>query len=280
MRPASETHLALLQAAHAIHTERAETGQGATLLELVHRSQVGYKVARALVAKLKCRGQLPKVNGEGFAEYMKEVGKFGKAVRAITGGKDPDIVFEHPGRSTMGASVFITKRAGTIVTCAATSGYMIEYDNRHLWTFIEAGDEEETFSPPPAQASDEASGLPPRYYPEWDEITGDFRPDWCAVYEALHPAGNPADIDRLLETLVFAAEGQGGVAAGRHVAAVGGHGQATSVHCSSATSVPGAPRPAPPPSSSSTAPRSTPRAAARSPTRASSGRRTAPSCSR
>ncbi|MEQ1492200.1 MAG: crotonyl-CoA carboxylase/reductase, partial [Terricaulis sp.] len=40
-----------------------------------------------------CWGQLPKVNGEGFPEYMKEVGKFGKAVRAITGGKDPDIVF-------------------------------------------------------------------------------------------------------------------------------------------------------------------------------------------
>jgi crotonyl-CoA reductase len=33
----------------------------------------------------------------------------------------------------MGASVFVTKRGGTIVTCAATSGYMIEYDNRHLW---------------------------------------------------------------------------------------------------------------------------------------------------
>ena len=33
----------------------------------------------------------------------------------------------------MGASVFITKRGGKIVTCAATSGYMIEYDNRHLW---------------------------------------------------------------------------------------------------------------------------------------------------
>ena len=46
---------------------------------------------------------------------------------------DPDIVFEHPGRSTMGASVFVAKRGGTIVTCAATSGYMIEYDNRHLW---------------------------------------------------------------------------------------------------------------------------------------------------
>jgi crotonyl-CoA reductase len=33
----------------------------------------------------------------------------------------------------MGASVFIAKRGGTIVTCAATSGYMLEFDNRHLW---------------------------------------------------------------------------------------------------------------------------------------------------
>ena len=58
--------------------------------------------------------------------------RLGKDVRALVG-EDPDIVFEHPGRSTMGASVFVAKRGGTIVTCAATSGYMIEYDNRHLW---------------------------------------------------------------------------------------------------------------------------------------------------
>ncbi len=58
--------------------------------------------------------------------------RLGKKVRSLIG-DDPDIVFEHPGRQTMGASVFITKRGGTIVTCAATSGYMIEYDNRHLW---------------------------------------------------------------------------------------------------------------------------------------------------
>ena len=62
----------------------------------------------------------------------KEWRRLGKKVRSLTG-EDPDIVFEHPGRQTMGASVFITKRGGTIVTCAATSGYMIEYDNRHLW---------------------------------------------------------------------------------------------------------------------------------------------------
>ena len=47
--------------------------------------------------------------------------------------RDPDIVFEHPGRSTMGASVFVCTRGGTIITCAATTGFMIEYDNRYLW---------------------------------------------------------------------------------------------------------------------------------------------------
>ena len=58
--------------------------------------------------------------------------RFGKDVRALVG-DDPDIVFEHPGRSTMGASIFVAKRGGTVVTCAATSGYMVEFDNRHFW---------------------------------------------------------------------------------------------------------------------------------------------------
>jgi crotonyl-CoA reductase len=58
--------------------------------------------------------------------------RLGKDIRALVG-EDPHIVFEHPGRQTMGASVFVCARGGTVVTCAATSGYMIEYDNRHLW---------------------------------------------------------------------------------------------------------------------------------------------------
>ena len=58
--------------------------------------------------------------------------RLGKKIRELVG-RDPDIVFEHPGRSTMGASVFVCTRGGTIVTCAATSGFMIEYDNRYLW---------------------------------------------------------------------------------------------------------------------------------------------------
>ena len=63
----------------------------------------------------------------------KEWQRFGKRIRELTGGDDPDIVFEHPGRETFGASVYVTRKGGTIVTCASTSGFMHEYDNRYLW---------------------------------------------------------------------------------------------------------------------------------------------------
>ncbi|MER7003961.1 crotonyl-CoA carboxylase/reductase [Dactylosporangium sp. NPDC000555] len=59
--------------------------------------------------------------------------RFGAEIRSLTGGEDPDIVFEHPGRETFGVSVFVAKRGGTIVTCASTSGFMHQYDNRYLW---------------------------------------------------------------------------------------------------------------------------------------------------
>jgi crotonyl-CoA reductase len=59
--------------------------------------------------------------------------RFGAQIRSLTGGDDPDIVFEHPGRETFGASVFVARRGGTIVTCASTSGFMHSYDNRYLW---------------------------------------------------------------------------------------------------------------------------------------------------
>ena len=63
----------------------------------------------------------------------KEWRRFGARIRELTGGRDVDIVFEHPGRETFGASVFAARKGGTIVTCASTSGYMHEYDNRYLW---------------------------------------------------------------------------------------------------------------------------------------------------
>jgi crotonyl-CoA reductase len=58
--------------------------------------------------------------------------RFGKDIRELVG-EDPDIVFEHPGRSTFAASMYVAKRGGTVVSCAATSGFMMEFDNRHFW---------------------------------------------------------------------------------------------------------------------------------------------------
>ncbi|MFJ6622392.1 crotonyl-CoA carboxylase/reductase [Kitasatospora sp. NPDC091335] len=59
--------------------------------------------------------------------------RLGTRIREFTGGEDVDIVFEHPGRETFGASVYVTRKGGTIVTCASTSGFMHQYDNRYLW---------------------------------------------------------------------------------------------------------------------------------------------------
>ncbi len=73
-------------------------------------------------------------------------------------------------------------------------------DNRHMWIFIEEGDEEEAFDKPEQpEPKEEFSGLPPRHYPEWDYSAQNYRPDWVSVYEGLHPNGNAADIDKLLE---------------------------------------------------------------------------------
>jgi len=78
--------------------------------------------------------------GEGYAFWRdehtpdpSEWKRFGADIRHLTGGRDVDVVFEHPGRETFGASVFVARRGGTVVTCASTSGFQHSYDNRYLW---------------------------------------------------------------------------------------------------------------------------------------------------
>jgi len=75
-------------------------------------------------------------------------------------------------------------------------------DNRHLWIYIEQGDDEETtfeHLDQKQQDNEELKGLPPRHYHEWDYNAAHYRPDWVSVYESLHPRGNAAKIDKLLE---------------------------------------------------------------------------------
>jgi crotonyl-CoA carboxylase/reductase len=92
--------------------------------------------AKGLVNRndFKCWGQLPKVNGPEFGNYMKECRKFGAAIWQVTGkGNDVDFVFEHPGEATFPVSCFVVKRGGMVVFCAGTTGYNITFDARFVW---------------------------------------------------------------------------------------------------------------------------------------------------
>jgi hypothetical protein len=80
---------------------------------------------------------------------------------------------------------------------------VIDYrdDNRHMWQYIEDSDDEDFFDDPDKKLkkASEVQTLPPRHYPEWDYHSQTYRPDWVSLYEHLHPKGNAAEIDRLLQ---------------------------------------------------------------------------------
>jgi crotonyl-CoA carboxylase/reductase len=80
-----------------------------------------------------CWGQLPKVNTPEYNDWVKEARKFGKAIWDITGKRDVDIVFEHPGEQTFPVSTLVAKRGGMIVFCAGTTGFNLTFDARYVW---------------------------------------------------------------------------------------------------------------------------------------------------
>ncbi len=96
--------------------EKAQIARSMGAELIINRAEEGYKFWK-----------------DEHTQDPKEWRRFGKRIRELTGGEDIDIVFEHPGRETFGASVFVTRKGGTITTCASTTGYMHEYDNRYLW---------------------------------------------------------------------------------------------------------------------------------------------------
>lgn len=82
-----------------------------------------------------CWGRLPNIDAAPmYADYLKEVRRFGRAIWEITGkGNDVDIVFEHPGEMTFPVSCFVVKRGGMVVFCGGTSGYNLSLDARFIW---------------------------------------------------------------------------------------------------------------------------------------------------
>ncbi len=79
-------------------------------------------------------GQMPDTTGDDWRTWMQGARSFGKAVwDALGARKNPKIVFEHPGESTLPTSGFVCDTGGMIVICAGTTGYNITMDLRYHW---------------------------------------------------------------------------------------------------------------------------------------------------
>ncbi|WP_297388754.1 hypothetical protein [Acidiferrobacter sp.] len=69
-------------------------------------------------------------------------------------------------------------------------------DNRHLWRFIDAGEESDDAAPAPAMA---LAAAIIHHYPEWDYTARDYLPDHVTLHERLHARGPADEIERLLQ---------------------------------------------------------------------------------
>ncbi|REE97590.1 crotonyl-CoA carboxylase/reductase [Thermomonospora umbrina] len=75
--------------------------------------------------------------GDKGLSHPKGWRRLGEEIRRLVG-EDPHIVFEYLGRETFGASVYVARRGGKIVTCGSSTGYRHEYDNRYLWMNVKS----------------------------------------------------------------------------------------------------------------------------------------------
>lgn len=70
----------------------------------------------------------------GYNRWLKGVREFGSAIWEVLGEKKaPNIVFEHPGETTIPTSIFVCDTGGMVVICAGTTGYNATVDLRYLW---------------------------------------------------------------------------------------------------------------------------------------------------
>ena len=74
-------------------------------------------------------------DGPGQKEWTGAARAFGGKLWEIVGkGRNPAIVFEHPGEDTIPTSIFVCEPGGMVVVCAGTTGYSAMVDLRYHWT--------------------------------------------------------------------------------------------------------------------------------------------------
>jgi len=70
----------------------------------------------------------------GYARWLTGARAFGAKIWEVLGEKRaPNIVFEHPGETTIPSSFYVCETGGMVVVCAGTTGYNATVDLRYLW---------------------------------------------------------------------------------------------------------------------------------------------------
>tara|TARA_B100001057_G_scaffold492237_1_gene584220 strand:- start:475 stop:1650 length:1176 start_codon:yes stop_codon:yes gene_type:complete len=59
--------------------------------------------------------------------------EFSSKIKNIVGSDKVDMVFEHVGMETIALGIYLLRRGGRVVTCAASSGYEAKIDIRYIW---------------------------------------------------------------------------------------------------------------------------------------------------
>ena len=71
---------------------------------------------------------------DGQRRWTASARAFGKKIWDVVGERrNPAIVFEHPGESTIPTSIFVCDGGGMVVICAGTTGYSATVDLRYHW---------------------------------------------------------------------------------------------------------------------------------------------------
>ena len=132
--------LVFLTAWHALVT-RAGVRPGETVL--VHAAGSGVGSAAVQIARLLGATVIATAGSAWKCERARELGAqhaidyekqdFVAEVRALTGKRGADVVFEHTGRATWEKSVLAAAPGGRIVTVGATSGHDAATDLRHVF---------------------------------------------------------------------------------------------------------------------------------------------------
>ena len=122
--------LGQIRAGQDVLIESAGSGVGTAGIQIA--KLFGARVIATGGSESKRRWLVETMNADVAIDYT--VQDVRKAVKSLTNGRGVDLVFSHVGGPTFKQSMACLARGGTLVTCGATAGPIVELDLRFLFT--------------------------------------------------------------------------------------------------------------------------------------------------